>query len=260
MDEIKNNLTFKYVAMACLLLLSLSASAWMSTQAVSVAKSAIAADKSQSSSTIAMLGTGEADSKPDQADYNFTITRTASTSVDATALGGGILQSLKASLVPYDVSSDDVTQSGASSNPQYIYPTYNPGVPYSSTSTKISGYSFYGTYKVHVHGGAYAHLDEITAAITKNTPTGPVAPVKSTADPQSARDEARAKAALDAKTHAEKLAETLGVNLDRVVGYSEAPDSSSGYSSYSPYGQNPTHIVVRATVTYGISNKRDLNK
>lgn len=260
MDEIKNNITFKYVAMGCLLLLSLSASAWMSSQAVSAIKNAIAAGKSQSSSTIAMLGTGEADSKPDQADFNFTITRAASTSVEATALGPEILQSLKASLAPYGVTSDDITQSGANTNPQYIYPTYTPGVPYSSTSTKMNGYSFYGTYKVHVRDSAYVHLDEIAAVIAKNTPNSPVAPVKSTANPQSARDEARAKAALDAKNHAEKLAETLGVSLDRVVGYSEVPDASSGYSSYSSYGQSPTHFVVRATVTYGISNKRDLNK
>jgi uncharacterized protein YggE len=226
--------------------------------------------------TISVDGQGEVFAVPDTATFDFTVDETAkdvaTAQASATTKSNAVIDYLKGQ----GIADTDIQTTDYNVNPQYSYqqgvcapPAPLPGggvQPSYCTSGKqtITGYEVSQTVSVKVHdtSKAGALLSGVGSKGVSN-----VSGLSLTVSNQDALTiQARDKAIQDAKAKAEVLAGSLGVQLVRIVGYSEngnspvyyakamsagaAMDSTAAPAPQIPTGQNK--ITSNVSVTYEI--------
>lgn len=178
-------------------------------------------------SAITVSGSGEVFAVPDIATISFGATEQAATAKGAqdkvTAKINPAIQYLRdAGIEEKDIKTTSVS----------VYPRYEnvgaPCGPYSCppSTTKIVGYEASQYIEVKVRNTDSA--GEIVAGLTENGATNISGPNFSIDDEDILVSEARAKAIVDAKDKAEKLADDLDVRLVRIIEFNE----SGGYPPY----------------------------
>lgn len=158
--------------------------------------------------SITVEGRGEAQGKPDIATITLGVVTQGKTSAEAMEANAKIAAALVSQLRERGIADRDLMTVGLSLSPDYAQDTNRGNAP------KIVGYRASNRLAVRLRdvskvGGV---LDLATAAGV-NDINGPVFGV---ADPQALQDEARKKAAMDARRVAELLAQSLGVKLGAI--------------------------------------------
>lgn len=204
--------------------------------------------------TITVNGKAEIDSKPDMATINFTIRESGKDAKAAEKLVGDksakVLEMLKKLVDEKDIKTNSYT-----SYPKYSYPN--------NSVAKIDGYETTQSIDVKVRD-----IAKVSAVITSITSSG----INEISGPNYVLDNdedykniARGEAISEAKKKAELLAKQLGVELVRIVSFSEdayspipyysimtkVGDSAESQSAPSlPTGENTT--ISNVTITYEI--------
>ncbi len=167
--------------------------------------------------TITIEGRGKMTTKPTLALVQFGVVSQATTAAvaqrDNTAKMNAVLQAMQ----ELGIKKDDLETSGYYLNPNYDY-NKSPYV--------ITGYSVSQNVSVKVRD-----FDKIGQVLERGVALGinQVNNVQfSIDDPTSVRDEARMKALEDARKKADALADALGVDVVRVVSFSESPANVPG--------------------------------
>ena len=190
--------------------------------------------------TINVSGHGELLAKPDIATFTFSVVSdkatVAAAQTDATTKANAVTDYLKTQ----GVADKDVQTTDYSVSPQYDYqsavcPAASPAVDvYGTTNASVSycppgrqvlkGYEVRQTTTIKVHDLSKAG-DLLTGVGSKGATE--VSSLNFTFDdPTGIEQQARDKAIVDAKQKAQKLADSLGVSLVRVVSFNE---NASGY-------------------------------
>lgn len=171
--------------------------------------------------TIMIEGTGKVAAKPTLALVQFSVVSQAATAsaaqTDNTNKMNAVIQAMK----DLQIKEDDLTTSGYNMSPVYDYAKN----PYT-----ILGYSVTQTLSVKIR-----NFDKIGNVLERGVSLGvnQVNNIQFTIDePESSRDEARVKALQNAQKKADALARALGVEIVRVVSFSE---SALGYQPQMPY-------------------------
>ncbi len=178
-----------------------------------------------SSNTITVSGTGEAFAIPDIATITFTVnTEGATTAIaqkSATDKVNAAIDALKES----GIEEKDIKTANYSANPKYDYGKPCTFYPCPTQTPKIIGYEVSQTIAVKVRDTAKTG-DVLTLLGTKGV-TNISGPEFAIDDKDAVLAQARADAISDAKAKADELADELGVNLVRIVNFSE---SDGGYT------------------------------
>jgi uncharacterized protein YggE len=217
--------------------------------------------------TLAVSGEGEVFAVPDIATFTFSVQNTAKDVATAQTAATTAENNVVAYLKAQGIADTDVQTTDYEINPQYDYSSgvCAPGVYCQPGNPTLTGYQVSETVSVKVRDTSKAGT--ILSGVGSKGATN-VSGLSLTVSNQDALDaQARDKAIQDAKGKAEVLAKSLGVQLVRVVGYS---DNSGGgpiyYAKASagmtmdaaapsaapqiPTGQNK--ITSNVTVTYEI--------
>lgn len=172
--------------------------------------------------TIMIEGTGKVTAKPTLALVQFGVVSQAAApgkaQTDNTNKMNAVIQAMK----DLGIKADDLTTSGYSLSPVYDY---------SKNPYTILGYSVNQTLSVKIRS-----FDKIGTILERGVALGvnQVNNVQFTIDePESSRDEARIKALQNAQKKADALAKALGVDIVRVVSFSES--GAGGYPPPMPY-------------------------
>ena len=216
--------------------------------------------------TISVSGTGDVFAVPDRATFTVTVHEEAKTVADAqdsaTKKASAIIEYLKGA----GVDEKDIKTTNYSVNPKYEYSqaVCQPGYCPPGRQT-LTGFEVYQTVEVKVKDTKKAG-DLLTGVGSKGA--SEVSGLSFTIeDEDSLKAQARDKAIAQAKGKADALAQQLGVQVVRVVGFSE--DSGGGPIYYAktmaadsmgiggaapapeiPTGQNK--ITSNVTITYEI--------
>lgn len=189
---------------------------------------------------ITIEGVGTATGTPDIAQVSVGIDSKGATVASAQVDNTNAINALIAALVALGVSKDDLQTAN--------YTVYEDTVFNPDTETyEAQGWivSQLLTVKVRDTSKVSAVLD----AAGTNGATSISGPNFTIDDPGALKDEARVEAISDATDKAAKLATTLGVRLERVIGYSEWTDSSiTPFSMYDKgIGEASTDVVAGLT-------------
>ena len=192
--------------------------------------------------SLTVEGRGEAQGKPDLATITLGVVTQGKTSAEAMEANAKIASTLLTQLRERGIADRDLMTIGLSLNPEYAQDSNRANAP------KIVGYRASNRLAVRLRdvskvGGV---LDLATAAGV-NDINGPVFGV---ADPQALQDEARKKAAMDARRVAELLAQSLGVKLG---GIREITDNAAPRPLPEPRMMRaaPTAMAAAATPVEG---------
>jgi uncharacterized protein YggE len=213
--------------------------------------------------SISVTGSGKASAAPTIATINFTVQENASAVAAAQDAATKRTDNALAAVKKLGVEDKDIQTNGYNVNPQYEIKPCAPGVFCPQDTNKITGYqvSQSVTVKVRDTAKAGAVLGALGKAGVQNV-SGPNFTVD---DTSAVMAEARGKAIADARAKAEVLAKQLGVDLGKVVSFSEngggpmpyfAQAKGAGMDSIAapaptlPTGQNETSVTV--TVVYEI--------
>jgi len=215
--------------------------------------------------TVSFDGEGKISAKPDIAVADFSIVTEAVTSKAAQDSNSTKSQKLTDYLKSQNIADKDIKTTGYN-----IYPQYNnirpcpqePSYPCPVAQPQISGYQVTQSVEVKVR-----NLDNVSAILDGAVTAGvnQVGQLSYQIDnPESLTDQARALAIADAKSKADTLKKQLGINLGRIINFTEgtqgypvpmvldkATASGGGSSGPSvPSGEN--EITVDITITYQI--------
>lgn len=160
--------------------------------------------------TITVDGSGKVSAKPTLASVRFAVVTQAGKAAQAQAQNTDKMNTVIAAMKVLGIKADDLQTSGYSLSPNYDYNRQ----PY-----QILGYSVTQTLTVKVRD-----FDKVGQVLEQGVGLGinQVDAVSFTIDePASTQEEARSKAIENAKQKAEKLADELGVQIVRVVSFSE---------------------------------------
>ena len=205
--------------------------------------------------TVSFNGEGKVLAKPDVAVVSLSIVTEAAGSKTAQDENSKKSQAVVDYLKKQDIDDKDIKTTGYNIYPQYKYPQYN--------KPEIVGYSVNQAMEVKVR-----NLDKVSE-ILDGVVTAGVNQVNSLSfeidKPESLKAEARAKAIDDAKMRADELEDQLGVDLGKIVNFTESTGGFPGPIFYEkafdiagvggggpsvPTGEN--EIVVNVTLTYQI--------
>ena len=171
--------------------------------------------------TITIDGAGKVTGKPTLALVQFGVVTQSPTpgkaQTDNTNKMNAVIQAMK----NLGINADDLTTSGYSLSPVYDY---------SKSPYVIQGYSVNQALAIKVRD-----FDKIGSVLEQGVSLGinQVSDVNFTIDhPESLRDEARIKALEDSKKKASELAKALGVQIVRVVSFSETTPYTPGPVMY----------------------------
>jgi len=216
---------------------------------------------------ISVSGDGEVFATPDVATFTWTVTETGKDVKDAQTKASAKVNAALASLEKNNIDKKDIKTINFNAYPKYEYNqvvcvTY----PCSSSKQTLVGYEVSQTILVKVRA-----VDEAAKVIDGVTSSGisEVSSVSFTIDDEDAlMTDARAQAIKDAKEKAEVLAKDLGVDLVRIVNFSDnnggypipmygkaemsvSMDGAGNQSAPSlPTGQNK--ITSKVTITYEV--------
>lgn len=185
----------------------------------------IGSDSFSENNSISVSGEGEVFAVADVASFSYSVVETGNTVGEAEALAtekwNDILEFLKGE----GIEEEDIKTINYSIDPQYApQPPNVTWVPLDQR--EIVGYTVTQTARVKVR--ETANTGDILSAVG-DMGVRDLSGISFTIDDDEVlRDEARALAIADAREKAETLAESLGVKLDRVIGFYETGD-------YMPY-------------------------
>ncbi len=221
------------------------------------------------SNVISFEGKGEVSAKPDVAEINFTITDNQKEMKDAQTKVTEKETAVLAFLDKSGIAKKDIKTEGYNSYPKYDYvtPCYRGyGMPCSQAEPKITGYEVSENITVKVRDLTKAgDVVKGIGAIGVSNLSGPNFAVE---NEDALKAQARKIAIEEAKEKAKKLSKDLGVNLVRIVNFSEngnypVPMYASGMmakdtmavvesapSPELPTGENK--ITSNVTITYEI--------
>jgi uncharacterized protein YggE len=196
--------------------------------------------------TITVNGTGEATLPPDVANISFTVQNTAAAVSDAQAATTKQANAAIAFVKGQGVADKDITTTSYDITPQYSY--QNPcggGVmcPIYSGSTKVTGYEVSETIQVTMHN--LTAVGALLGGLGKLSVQNISGPDFALDDPTAGYDAARANAITNAKTQASLLAKQLGINLGKIVNFSE----SSGNYPTPVYSMSEGAVTSNAAAT-----------
>lgn len=158
--------------------------------------------------SITVEGRGEVQGKPDMATVTLGITTLGKTSAEAMEANARIAAALLAQLRERGIADRDLMTVGLNLMPDYAQEKDRPTAP------KIVGYRASNRLSVRLRDVTkVGTVLDLAAAAGVSDINGPVFGI---ADPQSLQDEARKKAAADAKRVADVLAQSLGVKVGTV--------------------------------------------
>ncbi len=205
-------------------------------------------------STIDVSGTGFAFAIPDIASESFTIEQKSATVREAQAIVSTKANDAVSFLKKSGIAEKDIQTTNYSANPNYSYPPN--GTP------TLLGYMVSETITVKIRDTSA--VGKIVDGLGAQGVTGLSGPNFMVDDPDAVNAQARAKAIADAKAKAAVLARDLGVDLVRIVRFSEnggggspipmyAKDMAAGSASPTsvlPAGENK--YTSNVTITYEI--------
>ena len=204
--------------------------------------------------TVSFNGEGKVLAKPDVAAISLSIVTEAVTSKAAQDDNSSKSKAVSDFLKKQGVEEKDIKTTGYNIYPQYRYPQYD--------KLEISGYQVSQTMEVKVRdlGKVSSILDGVVSAGVNQ--------VHSLSfeidEPEKLKAEARQKAIEDARSKADELEDQLGVNLGKIINFSESIGGFPGPIFYEraldvgmggggpsvPTGEN--EVVVNVTLTYQI--------
>lgn len=155
--------------------------------------------------TLTVEGRGEAQGKPDLATVTLGIVTQGKTSAEAMEANAKIVAVLLGQLRERGIADRDLMTVGLNLTPDYVQEKDRTGPP------KIAAYRAINRLSVRLRD-----LTKIGAVLDLATSAGVndiSGPVFGVADPQALQDEARKKAAADARRVAELYAQSMGVKL-----------------------------------------------
>jgi uncharacterized protein YggE len=184
--------------------------------------------------TITVDGHGEVDKAPDTANFSFTIQDEESTTAAAQTAVSTKITKVKNDLLAAGIPEEDITTNSYNSYPDYVSntPICMGGACAGSTSQTLKGYIV--SEEVDVSVKDLSKTETVAGLLGNDGVTNIDGPNLGFADPHEATDEARDKAILDAKVQAEKLAQSLGVKLVRIVSFTD--NSNNGTVMPVTYG------------------------
>jgi uncharacterized protein YggE len=169
---------------------------------------------------ITISGEGKVDATPDIAKIVVTVRENAKTAKEAQEKAVKKWTAAKTAITAMGVAEKDIKTLSYTTQPRYYYPT--------NGKMMIDGYDAVQTTEIKVRDIDNAgKVLEAVAAAGINEVSGPDFTVD---DMTALNEEAREEAINDAKAKAEKLADQLGVDLVRIVSFSE-----NGNGGYMPY-------------------------
>lgn len=158
--------------------------------------------------SITVEGRGEAQGKPDIATITLGVVTQGKTSAEAMEANAKIAATLVTQLRERGIADRDLMTVGLSLSPEYAQDGARNNAP------KIVGYRASNRLAVRLRDiGKIGSVLDLATAAGVNDINGPVFGV---ADPQALQDDARKKAAADARRVAELLAQSLGVKLGSI--------------------------------------------
>ena len=173
------------------------------------------------SDTITVSGDGTAVLPPDIAHITFSVENTAKAVADAQAATTKQANTVLAWVATQGIAQKDVKTLSYTITPQYAYPQPCPaGLLCPISSPTITGYQVAETVQLTVR-----NLDSVGAVLGGLGSEGVQnvsGPDFALADPNAGPDAARADAITNAKAQAETIASELGVELGRIVNFSES--------------------------------------
>ena len=206
--------------------------------------------------TISFSGEGKVSAKPDIAKLEFAVVTQAQTSKEAQNANSPKSKAVVDFLRKQGVEEKDIKTLSYNVYPQYNYPRFD--------APEIKGYEVIQKFEVKIRDLDKTNeiLDRLVTAGANN-----IANVAFTIDePEKLQAEARVKAIADAKKKARDLEKQLGVNLGKIVNFSEntggfpgpyyleaknfGQGGVGGGAPEIPVGENET--VVNVTITYQI--------
>lgn len=173
---------------------------------------------------ITVDGVGKVSGVPDIATVSMGIDTKGDTVAVAQQQNTDAMNALIAAVVALDVSKDDIQTSNYN---VYENTVYDPD----SGETSSDGWTVSQSLSIKVRDTS--KISAVLDAAGKNGATNIYGPNFTIDDTSNLKNEAREEAIADATEKAEVLSETLGVRLERVVGYSEWSDSGYPMPYYS---------------------------
>jgi|ERR1035437_55868 uncharacterized protein YggE len=192
-------------------------------------------DSSVAKDTITVNGKGDVTVIPDIATFNFSVTETAKNVGDAQNAATTKINAAMKALDDAGIDTKkDVKTLSYNINPNYEYQTAVCTAGYCPPSKSVlTGYNVSQTIQVKVRdiSKAGALFSTIGSLNVQNVDSLSF----SVDNIDTVNDNAKIAAITDAKVHAEKIAEALGVHLGKVTGFS---DSTSGGVPYPVMYEN----------------------
>lgn len=183
--------------------------------------------------TITIQGEGEVNAKPDIAMVSLSVVSEKKTVKEVTADGNEKMNKVVEVVKGLGVSADDIKTTQYSLYPNYFYPERSPG------KAIIDGYKLDQTLSVKVRD--LAKVEDIVdkAVVAGSNQIGGLS--FEIDDDSSLRADARAEAFKDARAKAESMASAAGVNLGRVITFSE---DSGGFYPQPYYAKASMDMAV----------------
>jgi len=218
------------------------------------------------SNTLSVSGTGEVFAVPDTATFSFSVQNTAKDVSTAQAAATAAENAVVSYLKSQGIADTDIQTTDYNINPQYDYSSSvcpaggycPPGNP------TLTGYQVSETVSVKVRDTSKAGA--VLAGVGSKGATNVSGLSLTVSNEKALEVQARGKAIQDAESKAQALAKQLGVQLVRIVGYSDnsgggpvyyakassgmALDAQAAPAPAIPTGQNK--ITSDVTVTYEI--------
>lgn len=213
--------------------------------------------------TITVTGEGKTTAIPDIATVTFTVDEVASTVPDAQKAVEAKITAAKASLKALNIDDKDIKTTSYTVNPRYETQgqIYCITVPCPTPKTVITGYEVAETISVKVR--KIDSAGAVIAAVGKANITQVSGPDFTVDDIDAVNTQAKSLAIQDARAKAQAIANSLNVDLGRIVGYSEngsTPYPMMARASYSGKGgaedvslsTGQTDVDMTVSITYEI--------
>lgn len=196
--------------------------------------------------TITISGEGEAVAVPDISVLSFTIRMVGATVPEAQKKAEDVMKIVNDEIIKLGVSAKDIKTTSYTVNPKYSYETASHcarNCP--PPKQKLDGYEVAETVQVKVRN--IDNSGKVLALLGTNNVTEISGPDFTIDDMDKINMEAKAKAIEDAKSKAEATAKSLGVELDRIVGFSEGGNYSQPvYSMMSAKAESVRDVTIPA--------------
>jgi len=192
--------------------------------------------------TISVSGESERFVAPDTASLSFSMTRKSNNLSEATDSVNERISELIKSLKSDGVKESDIKTTGYNVNPQYAY---------TDRQRVFDGYRVTQSVQVKIR-----ELDNVNTVVTKigELEVDNVSGLNFFIDnDEEIQEELREEAIKDAQDKANKLARDLGVDLDRIVGFSEGGGSyyPQPYFKTAAFAEDLAFDVAEASIPAG---------